>query len=187
MSDITVPTATGFLYLAIVLDAWSRKIVGWAMASHLHTELVLDALEMAIGQRRSKGVVLHADQGSQSSSLALGMRCKEAGVRPSIGLVGDAYDNAPPPAAAGVSCEDRIDRLRSMAESFFASLACELLARRKFTAQAEAKMACFSYIEGSYNPQRLLSALGYRSPNNCEEQQALASSATTDEDPETVH
>jgi putative transposase len=154
VSDITfIPTATGFLYLAIVLDAWSRKVVGWAMVNHLRTELVLDALEMAIGQRRPRGVVLHTDQGSQYTSLAFGMRCKEAGVRPSIGSVGDAYDNA-------------------MAESFFASLECELLIRRKFASQAEARMAVFSYIEGFYNPRRLHSALGYRSPNDYEEQRS---------------
>ena len=151
VADITfVPTAMGFLYLAIVLDAWSRKIVGWAMANHLRAELVLDALEMAIGQRRPRGVILHSDQGSQYTSLAFGMRCKETGVRPSMGSVGDAYDNA-------------------MAESFFASLECELLDRRRFSSQAEARMACFSYIEGFYNPRRLHSALGYRSPISYEE------------------
>jgi putative transposase len=146
VADITfVPTATGFLYLAVVLDAWSRKIVGWAMANHLRTELVLDALEMAIGQRRPGNVIHHSDQGSQYTSLAFGQRCREAGVRPSVGSVGDAYDNA-------------------MCESFFATLECELLERRRFASQAEAKMACFSFIEGWYNPVRLHSALGYRSP-----------------------
>jgi transposase InsO family protein len=83
VADITfVPTASGFLYLALVLDAWSRKIVGWSMATYLRTELVLDALEMAIGQRRPDGVIHHSDQGSQYTSLAFGKRCKEAGVRP---------------------------------------------------------------------------------------------------------
>ena len=146
VADITfVPTASGFLYLAVVLDAWSRKIVGWSMANYLRTELVLDALEMAIGQRRPEGVIHHSDQGSQYTSLAFGKRCKEAGVRPSMGSVGDAYDNA-------------------MCESFFATLECELLERRRFTSKIEAKMACFSFIEGWYNPVRLHSALGYRSP-----------------------
>ena len=146
VGDITfVPTANGFLYLAVVLDAWSRKIVGWSMANHLRTELVLDALEMAIGQRRPGDVIHHSDQGSQYTSLAFGGRCREAGVRPSMGSVGDAYDNA-------------------MCESFFATLECELLQRRRFASQAEAKMACFSFIEGWYNPVRLHSALGYRSP-----------------------
>jgi putative transposase len=146
VADITfVPTANGFMYLAVVLDAWSRKIVGWSMANHLRTELVLDALEMAIGQRRPGDVIHHSDQGSQYTSLAFGGRCREAGVRPSMGSVGDAYDNA-------------------MCESFFATLECELLERRRFMSQAEAKMACFSFIEGWYNPVRLHSALGYRSP-----------------------
>jgi putative transposase len=146
VADITfVPTANGFLYLAVVLDAWSRKIVGWAMATHLRAELVVDALEMAIGQRRPGDVIHHSDQGSQYTSLAFGKRCKEAGVRPSMGSVGDAYDNA-------------------MCESFFATLECELLDRRQFASQAAARMACFSFIEGWYNPVRLHSALGYRSP-----------------------
>lgn len=146
VADITyVPTATGFLYLAVVLDAFSRRIVGWAMAGHLRAELVLDALEVAIGQRRPRDVIHHSDQGGQYTSLAFGKRCKEAGVRPSMGSAGDAYDNA-------------------MAESFFATLECELLGRRRFRSQAEARMACFSYIEGFYNPVRLHSALGYRSP-----------------------
>ncbi len=95
VADITyVPTMAGFLYLAVVLDAWSRKIVGWAMANHLRAELVLDAMEMAVGQRRPKDVIHHSDQGSQYTSVAFGKRCGEAGVRPSMGSVGDAYDNA---------------------------------------------------------------------------------------------
>ena len=101
VADITfVPTASGFLYLAVVLDAWSRKIVGWSMANHLRTDLVLDALEMAIGQRRPDSVIHHSDQGSQYTSLAFGNRCKEAGVRPSMGSIGDAYDNLWTPPAA---------------------------------------------------------------------------------------
>jgi putative transposase len=146
VADITyLPTAVGFLYLAVVLDAWSRKIVGWSMASHLRAELVLDAMEMAVGQRRPKDVIHHSDQGSQYTSVAFGKRCGEAGVRPSMGSIGDAYDNA-------------------MAESFFSTLEAELLSRRRFASQAEARMACFSYIEGWYNPVRLHSGLGYRSP-----------------------
>jgi putative transposase len=154
VADITyVPTAVGFLYLAVVLDAWSRKIVGWSMANHLRAELVLAAMEMAVGQRRPKDVIHHSDLsanevcrgGSQYTSVAFGKRCGEAGVRPSMGSVGDAYDNA-------------------MAESFFSTLEAELLSRRRFTSQAEARMACFSFIEGWYNPVRLHSGLGYRSP-----------------------
>jgi putative transposase len=159
IADITyVPTAAGFLYLAVVLDVWSRKVVGWAMANHLRAELVLNALEMAVGQRRPRDVIHHSDQGSQYTSLAFGKRCAEAGVRPSMGSVGDAYDNA-------------------MAESFFSSLEAELLARRRFASQAEARMACFSYIEGWYNPVRLHSALGYRSPIAYEEEQMQAAQA----------
>jgi putative transposase len=156
VADITfVPTLAGFLYLAVVLDAWSRKVVGWAMANHLRAELVLDALGMAVGQRQPRDVIHHSDQGSQYTSLAFGKRCKEAGVRPSMGSVGDAYDNA-------------------MCESFFGTLECELLARRRFASQAEARMACFSYIEGWYNPARLHSALGYRSPAIYEQEQKQA-------------
>src|ERR1700743_1591413 len=100
VADITyVPTAAGFLYLAVVLDAWSRKIVGWSMANHLRTELVLDAMEMAVGERGPKDVIHHSDQGSQYTSVAFGKRCGEAGVRPSMGSVGDAYDNPWPRAS----------------------------------------------------------------------------------------
>ena len=157
VGDITfIPTAAGFLYLAVVLDAWSRKIVGWAMANHLRTELVLDALEAAVAQRRPRDVIHHSDQGSQYTSLAFGSRCREAGVRPSMGSVGDAYDNA-------------------MCESFFATLECELLERRRFASQAQARMAVFDFIEGFYNPVRLHSALGYRSPV-CYQREVMPSS-----------
>ena len=146
VADITfVPTAAGFLYLAIVLDAWSRKVVGWSMASHLRAELVVNALGMAMRQRRPKDVIHHSDQGSQYTSLAFGARCKEAGMRPSMGSIGDAYDNA-------------------MCESFLSTLECERLDRRRFASQAEAHVACFSFIKGFYSLVRLHSALGYRSP-----------------------
>jgi putative transposase len=146
VADITyVPTWSGFLYLAVVLDAWSRKIVGWAMATHLRTELVLDALNMALGQRRASDVIHHSDQGCQYTSIAFGLRCKEARVRPSMGSVADCYDNA-------------------MCESFFATLECELLDRKPLRTQVEARMAVFDFIEGWYNPHRRHSALGYLSP-----------------------
>jgi putative transposase len=158
VADITyIPTWAGFLYLAIALDAFSRRIVGWAMATTLHTQLVLDALNMALATRRPKDVVHHSDQGSQYASISFGKRCREAGVRPSMGSVGDAYDNA-------------------MAESFFATLECELLDRRRFKTQAEARMAVFEFIEGFYNPRRRHSSLGYLSPVDYErrhEQQAV--------------
>ena len=139
--------------MAVVLDAWSRRVVGWSMASHLRTELVLDALNMAIWQRRPRGVVHHSDQGSQYTSIAFGTRCKEAGVRPSTGSVGDAYDNA-------------------LCESFFATLECELLDRRSFRSHAEARMAIFDFVEGFYNRRRRHSALGYQSPVAFEDNQA---------------
>lgn len=146
VADITyVPTWAGFLYLAVVLDACSRRIVGWSMATTLATQLVLDALDMALTTRRPKGVIHHSDQGSQYTSLAFGARCREAGVRPSMGSVGDAYDNA-------------------MAESFFATLECELLERRKFKTQADARIAVFAFIESFYNPRRRHSSIGYLSP-----------------------
>ena len=146
VADITyIATWTGFLYLAVVLDAFSRKVVGWAMGSDLRTQLVLDALNMAVGQRRPREVIHHSDQGSQYTSVAFGLRCEEARVRPSMGSVGDAYDNA-------------------MCESFFATLECELLQRRKFQTKAEARMAVFVFIEGWYNSGRRHSALGYKSP-----------------------
>jgi putative transposase len=150
VADITyVPTWSGFLYLAMVLDVYSRRIVGWAMETHLRTELILAALNMAITQRRPQAVIHHSDRGCQYTSYAFGKRCREAGVMPSMGSVGDAYDNA-------------------MAESFFASLEREVLDRRRFKSQAEAKMAIFEWIEGWYNPHRRHSSLGYRSPVNYE-------------------
>jgi putative transposase len=150
VADITyIPTWSGFLYLAMVLDVFSRKIVGWAMDTHLKTELILQALEMAVTQRQPSGVIHHSDRGCQYTSYAFGKRCREAGVMPSMGSVGDAYDNA-------------------MAESFFATLERELLNRRRFKSQAEARMAVFEWIEGWYNPHRRHSALGYRSPVNYE-------------------
>ena len=150
VADITyVPTWAGFLVLAIVLDVFSRRIVGWAMATHLQTDLVLDALNMAVAQRRPHGVIHHSDQGCQYTALAFGQRCEAMGVRPSRGTVGDAYDNA-------------------MAESFFATLECELLDRHRFRTQAEARVAIFRYLEGWYNLHRRHSSLGQQSPINYE-------------------
>jgi putative transposase len=146
VADITfIPTPAGFLFLAVVLDAWSRRIVGWAFASDLKTRLVLDALDMALHTRRPGNVIHHSDKGAQYTSVAFGSRCKDAGVRPSTGSVGDAYDNA-------------------MCESFFATLECELLDRHRFRSLAEARMKVFHFIEGFDNPSRRHSALGYLSP-----------------------
>lgn len=153
VADITyVPTWAGFLYVAVVLDVFSRRVVGWSMAAHLRTELVLDALEMAIWHRRPQtGLVHHSDQGCQYTSLAFGRRCREAGIAPSMGSVGDCYDN-------------------SMAESFFATLECELLDRRPtFRTRTEARIAVFDFIEGFYNTRRRHSALGNLSPMRYEE------------------
>jgi len=146
VADITyVPTTTGFLYLAVVLDVFSRRIVGWAMEPHLRTELVIQALNMALYLRRPQGVIHHSDHGGQYTSLAFGKRCREAGVNLSMGSVGDCYDNA-------------------MCESFFASLECELLDRQCFQSYGEARMAVFGFIEGWYNTHRRHSAIGYNAP-----------------------
>jgi putative transposase len=150
VADITyIGTWAGFLYLAVVVDAWSRRVVGWAMATHLRTELVLEALHMAVQQRRPQDVIHHSDHGSQYTSLAFGRRCREAGIRPSMGSVGDCFDNA-------------------MCESFFATLECELLDRTSFRSPAEARPVVFQFIEGWYNPHRRHSAIDYLSPNRYE-------------------
>jgi putative transposase len=154
VADITdVSTGAGFLYLAVVLDAWSRRIVGGAMAPHLRSAVVVGALEMAVRHRQPAAVIHHSDQGCQSTSLAFGQRCREAGVRPSMGSVGDGYDNA-------------------MCESFFATLECELLERHAFPTQREARTAIFDFVEGWYNTHRRHSALAYKSPISFERRYA---------------
>jgi putative transposase len=147
VADITyVPTWAGFLYVAVVVDVFSRLVVGWSMAGHLRTELILDALDMAISRRRpGDGLVHHSDRGTQYTSLAFGRRAREAGIALSMGSTGDAYDNA-------------------LAESFFASLETELLDRTTFRTRADARLAVFDYIEAFYNPIRRHSALAYLSP-----------------------
>jgi putative transposase len=146
VADITyVPTWSRFLYVAVVLDAWSRRVVGWAFAMHLRVELVLAALEMAVRCRQPRAVIHHSDQGSQYTALAFGARCRQAGIRPSMGSVGDAYDNA-------------------MCESFFATLECELIDRVRLRTPEEAEMAVFEFIEGWYNSRRRHSALDMKSP-----------------------
>lgn len=158
VADITyVPTWAGFLYLAVVIDAWSRKVVGWSMATHMRQDLVIDALTMAATQREATDVIHHSDHGSQYTSLAFGRRCSSFGIRVSMGSVGDCYDNA-------------------MAESFFASLECELIDRSTFRSHADARIALFDYIEAWYNPHRRHSALGQLSPVNFE-QRAIAAMA----------
>jgi putative transposase len=146
-ADITyIPTWSGWLYLAVVLDVFSRRVVGWAMADHLRTELVVDALDMAIWNRRpGDGLVHHSDQGCQYTSLAFGRRLRETGLVASMGSVGDCFDNA-------------------VTESFFATLECELLDRSRFATRTQARTAVFDYVEGFYNPRRRHSTLGYLSP-----------------------
>lgn len=146
VADMTyLPTWAGFLYLAIVLDVFSRKVVGWAFSERMTTDLVMQALDMALTLRKPQSVIHHSDQGSQYTSLAFGGRCREMGVHPSMGSVGDAYDNA-------------------MAESFFASLECELINRRCWQTKTQARHAVFHWIEAWYNPRRRHSALNYQSP-----------------------
>jgi putative transposase len=135
VADITyVPTAAGFLFLAVVLDAWSRRVVGWAMESHLKTDWCSRRSRWRSSQRRPTNVIHHSDQGTQYTSIAFGLRCKASR---SAALDGHrsatAYDNA-------------------MCESFFATLECELLDRERFRTQAEATMKIFDFIEGWYNP-----------------------------------
>ncbi len=144
IADITsVPTLhDGFLSLAVILDVFSRRVVGWAMADHLRTELVVGALEMAVWNRRpGEGVIHHSDRGCQYTSLLFGERCQAVGIRCSMGSVGDCFDNA-------------------MAESFFATLECELLARHTLRTHVEARTALFEYLEVFSNRQRRHSALG---------------------------
>jgi putative transposase len=162
VADITyVPTsADGFLYLAVVLDVWSRRIVGWSMQNHLRTELVTAALQMALEQQKPpKGVIHHSDQGCQYTSIEFGSRCRREGVRPSTGSVGDCYDNA-------------------MCESFFATLKTELTDRHRFRVAAEAKAAIFMFIESWYNRQRRHSSINYLSPDEFERRHQPRSSSS---------
>lgn len=165
VADITyVRAATGFLYLSVVIDAFSRRVVGWAMANHLRKGLVMSALEMALGQRSPESdLIHHSDRGSQYTSIAFGKRCKQAGVRPSMGSC--CYDNA-------------------LCESFFATLECELIEREEFETRAEVRMAIFEFIEGWYNPRRRHSALDYESPMRYEQNHAAR---TNNRKPEPVH
>ena len=156
VADITyVETLEGFFYVAVVLDVWSRRVVGWAMEDHLRSDLVLAALDMAVKNRKPVGVIHHSDQGSQYTSLAFSERCREYGVIPSMGSVGDAYDNA-------------------MCESFFATLECELLMRTTFKTKGEGKQRVFEFIEGWYNWRRRHSRIDYLSPVEYERRHSAA-------------
>lgn len=158
VADITQQwTGEGWLYLATVIDAFSRRVVGWSMAAHLRTELVLDAFNMAVWNRRpGEGLVHHSDHGCQYTSLAFGRRLRETGIVGSMGKVGDCFDNA-------------------AAESFFATLKTELLSRRSWPTRAEATTAIFDYIEGFYNRRRRHSTLDYQSPADYEQHHVTAS------------
>jgi putative transposase len=146
VADITsIPTWQGWVYLAAVQDMWSRRIVGWAMAEHMRAELVTTALDMAITSRRPQQVIHHSDQGSQYTSVAFGLTCHQTGVVPSMGSVGDCYDNA-------------------MAESFFATLKTERVHRRSYPTRTEAINDVFTWIEGRYNTRRRHSSIGHLSP-----------------------
>ncbi len=156
VADITyVATGQGFLYLACVLDVCTRRCVGWAMRTTLASEIVTAALDMAVlRQHPGAGLIHHSDRGSQYTSIVFGQRCQEAGIVPSMGRTGDAFDNA-------------------MAESFFATLECELLDRETFATRGEARTKIFDFIEAWYNPRRRHSSIDYLSPvdyeRRCEE------------------
>ena len=160
VADITQhKTGEGWLYLAVVIDAYSRKVVGWAMAEHLQAELVIKALEMAVWNRQpSPGLIHHSDHGSQYTSLAFGQRLEQAGILGSMGAVGDALDNA-------------------VAESFFATLQIELLDRQHWQTRQQLTTAIFEYTEVFFNRQRLHSTLGYLSPTEYEEVYAFQQAA----------
>ena len=151
-----VPTWAGFVFLAVVVDAFSRRVVGWSLAHHLQTRLVTDALEMALSQRKPRDVIHHSDQGTQYTSIEFGLRCRKAGVNLSMGSRGDCYDNA-------------------LCESFFATLECELLQRSSFRTPIEARMAVFDFVEGFYNPHRRHSSLENHSPVSYERRYDQAS------------
>jgi transposase InsO family protein len=154
VADITyVPVTSGPCYLAVVLDVFSRRIVGWTIDTTLETSLVVTALDRALAQRRPRAVIHHSDHGAQYTSDPFQARCAAAGVRQSMGAVGSCYDNA-------------------VAESFFATLECELFARRRFHTLDDARRSIFEFIEGWYNTRRLHSTLHYRSPMMFEKDQA---------------
>jgi len=143
-------TWEGWVYLAAVQDAFSRRIVGWAMADHMRAELVVDALQMALARRRPQpGLIWHSDQGGQFVSLAFGQACAKAGIARSMGSRGDCWDNA-------------------VAESFFATLKKELIRRRSWPTRSQLRTAVFDYIELFYNARRRHSTLGMLSPADFE-------------------
>lgn len=157
LSDVTyVPTAEGWLYLAVVLDLYSRRVVGWAMDSHLATPLVLSALRLALGRRQPPVAWLHhSDRGSQYASAVYRAVLADHGAQLSMSRAGNCYDNAP-------------------MESFFATLKVERVHRRRYQTRDEARQDIVAYIEGFYNPTRRHSALGYHSPMEFERATSVA-------------
>jgi len=151
LSDITyVPTAQGWLYLAVVLDLYSRRIVGWAMSDSLHRQLVIEALQMALTSRQPPpGLLHHSDRGSQYASDDYQALLTQARMLGSMSRKGNCYDNAP-------------------VESFFGTLKTELVFHQHYTTRAEARLDIFEYLEVFYNRFRSHSALGYKSPVNYE-------------------
>ena len=147
VADITyLRTWEGWVYLAAVQDAYSRRIVGWSMAEHMRYDLVVDALEMALHRRRpAPGLIHHSDQGSQYVALGFGQKARDAGIAVSMGSRGDCFDNA-------------------VAESFFATLKKELVHRRSWPTRRELISEVFEFVEGFYNTTRRHSTLGYLSP-----------------------
>lgn len=160
--DITyIWTGQGWLYLAVILDLWSRRVVGWSMQANMERALVLEALDAAVRNRRpapTNGLICHSDRGSQYASGDYQAILQENGITCSMSRKGNCYDNAP-------------------VESFFASLKRELIYRRRFNSQQEARTAVFAWIEGWYNRKRRHSALGYLSPEEFEKQQQTLKAA----------
>jgi putative transposase len=154
-ADITyIWTDAGWMYLACVMDVWSRMIVGWSMGTSLAGSLVNAALRMALERRRPRaaaGLVHHSDRGCQYAARIYQTLLAGHGIEPSMSRVGCCYDNA-------------------MMESFFATLKRELIHRRSFASQPDAEQAVFEYIEAFYNRQRRHSSLGYLSPEAFEAQ-----------------
>jgi transposase InsO family protein len=153
VSDLTyVPTREGWLYLAVILDLASRRVVGWAMRDTLHGALALGALRMALAARRpAAGLVHHSDRGAQYASAEYRALLDAHGIQASMSRKGDCWDNA-------------------VAESFFATLKVELIDRHRWATRAAARQAIFRYIETWYNPRRRHSTLGYLSPVHYEAQ-----------------